>query len=195
MTAINSIAIFGGTFDPIHNGHVHLIKEILKSNKFSKIIVVPAGNPWQKSPNASPRDRWEMTKAALSNVNVEVSDCEVKREMPSYAIDTVHDLKELNPHSTFTWIVGSDAISGLATWNRAEELARKVEFLFVIRPGHLIDESQIPTFIKWNSIEIDALDISATQVRELARSGSDFSALVPASVAKYIQEKGLYGAA
>ena len=86
MTATNSIAIFGGTFDPIHNGHVHVISEILKSGKFSKLVIVPAGKPWQKSPSASANNRLEMTKLALSDIDVEVSDCEVKRDTPSIFI-------------------------------------------------------------------------------------------------------------
>jgi nicotinate-nucleotide adenylyltransferase len=195
LTATNSIAIFGGTFDPIHYGHVHVISEILKSGRFSKLVIVPAGNPWQKSPTAPASNRFEMTKRALSNFDVEVSDCEVKREAPSYAIDTVHDLRSLNPESSITWIIGSDAIAGLSTWNRIDELASEVEFLIVLRPGHAINQSAVPHFIKWSSIEIHARDISATQIRERVSVGSDISDLVPPSVAAYIYEKKLYGAA
>jgi len=195
LTATNSIAIFGGTFDPIHNGHVHVISEILKSGKFSKLVIVPAGKPWQKSPSASANNRLEMTKLALSEIDVEVSNCEVKRDTPSYAIDTVHDLHSLYPESSLTWIIGSDAIAGLSTWNRIDEMASEVDFLIVLRPGHAVDQSAIPHFIKWTSIEIHARDISATQVREKVSGGSDISDLVPPSVAAYIYEKKLYGAA
>jgi len=195
LTATKSFAIFGGTFDPIHNGHVHVISEILKSERFSKLVVVPAGKPWQKSPTASASDRLEMTKLALSNFDVEVSDCEIRRDAPSYAIDTVHDLHSLNPEFSMTWIIGSDSIPGLSTWKRVDELASNVEFLIVIRPGHVVDQSAIPHSIKWTSIEIHARDISATQVREKVNNGSDISDLVPPSVAAYIYEKKLYGAA
>jgi len=146
LTATNSIAIFGGTFDPIHNGHVHVISEILKSGKFSKLVIVP-------------------------------------------------DLHSLYPESSLTWIIGSDAIAGLSTWNRIDEMASEVDFLIVLRPGHAVDQSAIPHFIKWTSIEIHARDISATQVREKVSVGSDISNLVPPSVAAYIYEKKLYGAA
>ena len=195
MTATNSIAIFGGTFDPIHNGHVHVISEILKSEKFSKLVIVPAGKPWQKSPTASASDRLKMTKLALGNLDVEVSDCEIKRDAPSYAIDTVRDLHSLNPEFSMTWIIGSDAIPGLSTWKRVDELASQVNFLIVLRPGHVVDQSAIPHFITWTSIEIQARDISATQVREKVSARSDISDLVPPSVAAYIYEKKLYGAA
>jgi ribosome-associated protein len=155
-----------------------VISEILKSGKFSKLVIVPAGKPWQKSPSASANNRLEMTKLALSKIDVEVSDCEVKRDTPSYAIDTVHDLHSLNPESSLTWIIGSDAIAGLSTWNRIDEMASEVEFLIVLRPGHTVDQSAIPHFIKWTSIEIHARDISATQVREKVSVGSDISDLV-----------------
>ena len=172
-----------------------MISEILKSEKFSKLVIVPAGKPWQKSPTASASDRLKMTKLALGNLDVEVSDCEIKRDAPSYAIDTVHDLHSLNPEFSMTWIIGSDSIPGLSTWKRVDELASKVEFLIVIRPGHLVDQSAIPHSIKWTSIEIHARDISATQVREKVNNRSDISDLVPPSVAAYIYEKKLYGAA
>lgn len=195
MTATNSIAIFGGTFDPIHNGHIHLLQGILKSNKFSKVIVVPAGNPWQKSPNAPALDRLEMAQLALKDSGVDVSDCEVQRSGSSYAIDTVEALAEIYPSSNFTWIIGSDALASLSTWHHIEQLASRIEFLIVKRPGHSIRESSTPHYIQWKTIEIQALDISATKVRELISTGGDISSLVPASVANYIRTKGLYGAA
>jgi nicotinate-nucleotide adenylyltransferase len=195
LTATNSIAIFGGTFDPIHYGHLHLIDEILNSEKFSKLVIVPAGKPWQKSPIAPASDRLEMTRRAVGETATEVSDCEIMRDKPSYAIDTVDELVSLNPGSSISWIIGSDAIPGLSTWKRIDEMASKVDFLIVIRPGYEIPQSAIPTYIKWSSIEIQALDISATQVRERVSAGRDISDLVPATVAAYIHEKKLYGAA
>ena len=195
MTATNSIAIFGGTFDPIHNGHIHLIKEILNSGKFTKVVVVPAGNPWRKTPVAPADDRLEMSKLALKEIDADVSDCEVRRGSPSYAIDTVKDLEELYPGSTFTWIIGSDALIGLSSWHQIQELASQIQFLIILRPGHDLQKTTIPSYIQWQSIEIDALDISATQIRKLVGSGGEISSLVPDSVARYIQSKGLYGAA
>lgn len=156
---------------------------------------MPAGNPWQKSPEAPALDRLEMAQLALKDSGVDVSDCEVQRSGSSYAIDTVEDLSEIYPNSNFTWIIGSDALASLSTWHRIEQLASRIEFLIVMRPGHAIRESSTPHYIQLKTIEIQALDISATKVRELIRTGGDISSLVPASVANYIRTKGLYGAA
>ena len=136
-----------------------------------------------------------MSKLALKEIDVEVSDCEVRRESPSYAIDTVKDLEEIYPGSTFTWIIGSDALIGLSSWHQIQELASQIQFLIILRPGHDLQKTTIPSYIQWQSIEIDALDISATQIRKLVGSGGEISSLVPDSVARYIQSKGLYGAA
>ncbi len=195
MTAINSIAIFGGSFDPIHNGHLHLVSSLSSTQRFSKIVIVPAGDPWQKKPTATAHDRFEMTVRSIKAANVEVSDCEVKRDGPSYAIDTVREIARNNPGASFTWIIGTDAFATVETWKDFDNLISLVEFLVIVRPGNKVDESKVNMKIKWSSIEIGALNISSTQVRAAIQQGQDFSSLVPASVAQYIKEKGLYGAA
>jgi nicotinate-nucleotide adenylyltransferase len=195
LIATNHCAIFGGSFDPIHNGHRHLVSSLVDSGKFQKIIVVPAGDPWQKKPQASKEDRLAMTRLGLADISVEVNDCEVVRSGPSYAIDTAIHLKSHNPNSQLTWIIGSDALASLPTWNRFEELVALVDFLVVQRPGYVIDTSIVNPKIKWSSIQIHALDISATQIRRAISEGGDISGLVPTDVARYIAEKRLYGAA
>ena len=195
MIATNHFAIFGGSFDPIHNGHLHLITSLLDSHRFQKIIVIPAGDPWQKKPQAAKEDRLAMTRLALAGLAVEVNDCEVMRSGPSYAIDTATLLKSQNPNAHLTWIIGSDALSKLSTWNRFEELAKLVDFLVIQRPGYVTENSMVHSNIDWSSVEIEALDISATQIRKALSEGRDISGLVPHQVARYIAEKRLYGAA
>jgi nicotinate-nucleotide adenylyltransferase len=195
LTAINSIAIFGGSFDPLHNGHLHLVSSLSSTQQFSKIVIVPAGDPWQKKPIATAHDRFEMTVRSMKAANVEVSDCEVKRDGPSYAIDTVREIARNNPGTSLTWIIGTDAFATVETWKDFDNLISLVEFLVIVRPGNKVDESKVNMKIKWSSMEIGALNISSTQVRAAIQQGQDFSLLVPASVAEYIKEKGLYGAA
>lgn len=195
MTAINSLAIFGGTFDPIHRGHIYLVRELLQSGRFEKVIVVPAGNPWQRPALATADDRLEMARLACDGLDVLVDDCEVRRNEPSYAIDTVTELGRKNPASSFTWVIGSDALAGLESWHRIRDLAESVEFLVIVRPGYHIADQQIPTYIHWSPLEIGALDISATEIRRALHEKRDVSSLLSEPVLNYIREKGLYGAA
>ena len=195
MIATKKIAIFGGSFDPIHNGHLYLITSILDSKIFEKLIVIPAGDPWQKEMHASKLDRLAMTQIALKGIRVDVNDCEVSRTGPSYAIDTAKHLIDSEPQARYTWIIGSDALQNIATWHRLEELTNIVDFLVIIRPGHAIEAANVHAEVKWSSIEIEALDISSTAVRHLLAEGRDVSHLIPQEVHRYIIEKRLYGAA
>ena len=195
MIATKKIAIFGGSFDPIHNGHLHLITSILDSKIFEKLIVIPAGDPWQKEMHASKLDRLAMTRIALKGKRVDVDDCEVSRTGPSYAIDTAKHLIDSEPQARYTWIIGSDALQNIATWHRLEELTNIVDFLVIIRPGHAIEAANVHAEVKWSSIEIEALDISSTAVRHLLAEGRDVSHFIPQEVHRYIIEKRLYGAA
>ncbi len=195
MTEINRYAIFGGSFDPIHRGHLFLISSIEKSSLFTKLIVVPAGQPWQRPTIASAQDRLAMVQASVSSAGVFVSDCEVRRNAPSYAIDTVRELQNDFGPGSYSWIIGSDALSGLESWHEIRELATLVEFFVIVRPGYRIDASSIPSFIRWRELEIGALDISATEIRRALQENRDISTMVDEPVLRYIREKQLYGAA
>jgi nicotinate-nucleotide adenylyltransferase len=188
------IAIFGGTFDPIHRGHLYLAEEIIDIGEFDRVIVVPAGQPWQRPTIASAEDRFAMTKLAFQGSDILVSDCEVRRKSPSYAIDTVRELQS-QFNGDFTWIIGSDAVGGLESWHEISSLAALVEFLVVIRPGYEFSGVKIPSYIRWRQREIGALDLSATEIRRALHEGRDVSSMIAPSVLTYIQEKKLYGAA
>ena len=192
MIKIKNCALFGGTFDPIHNGHLHLIKSLLASNRFDNFVVIPAGDPYQKTTATTARHRSAMVELALKDDAVTVSECEVNRTGPSYAIDTVEEIANQFPAERYTWIIGSDAFAGLPTWHRFEELKGLVNFLVVIRPG-ATSLPEIPGVV-YEVMEISALDISATDIRNQLENGEDVSAVVPASVLAYIKENDLYGA-
>lgn len=193
MIATNRIAIYGGTFDPIHIGHIHLIDWLIESKEFAQVIVVPSGSPWQRKPEASPGARFQMVGLALadriSSGVVEISDCELDR-VGSYALETVRRLKASYPSSDLIWIIGSDAFAGISNWWQVQELAQLVEFLVIHRPGSEVVAP--PSFIRWREREIAALDISASEIRKQIKSGKSISGLVPESVIRYIKENALY---
>jgi nicotinate-nucleotide adenylyltransferase len=183
------IAVVGGTFDPIHKGHLQVITEVAK--KFEKVIVIPTGNPWLKdhTPIASGEQRVAMAQIAINSLNlgekVQVSAIEVKRTGPSYAIDTVNELSKIYPDCQFTLILGSDAASNLSKWHRSDELLKLVEVLVVKRPG--VNSSS------FEEIEISAPDLSSTQIRDKVANSADISEFVTPTVASFIKEHHLYG--
>ena len=198
MTAINSCAIFGGTFDPIHRGHLHLITSVLKTGKFDQLFVVPAGEPNLRiAPVASKSDRLRMLELALSDLPKEIfhqirlSEIEILRNGPTYSVDTVKELQR-SFNAKWTLIIGSDVLNSLPQWHAFQELCSLVEFLVVKRPGS--DVMKIPG-VRMSTIEIDALDISATTVRTALAAGSDINTFISPRVVEYIKEQGLYARA
>lgn len=184
MTA-KRIGIYGGTFDPIHNGHLRVVVELVNRKIVDQIILIPAGEPRlrENAPVADGQTRFEMCKLAASDLpfgvkeKVEVSDIEVRRSGPSYAIDTVFDLeKSLGKDVELFWIIGSDAYEKIEDWHRSKELQEKVSFIVIDRPG---DEG--------DGLDIGALDISATDIRV----DREVNGVSP-SVRKYITERKLY---
>jgi nicotinate-nucleotide adenylyltransferase len=179
----------GGTFDPIHLGHLHLIKEI--SNKFEKVLVIPSGKPWlrENPPVASAEQRFQMVDLAITSMGlsekVEVLPLEVRRAGNSYAIDTVAELKLIYPDTNFTLVLGGDAAKNLNKWHRAKELMEAVKILVVKRPSAPISD--------FDEISIKALDISSTMVRQSIAKRENVSNLLPAKVVSFIREFGLYG--
>lgn len=178
------IGIYGGTFDPIHNGHLHVITQLITRSLVDQLILIPAGSPWlrESAPLAPGLNRLAMCELALSDLpdsigaQVEVSDVEINRSGPTYTIDTVLGLKKSHPDAALVLILGTDAHSLFDKWHRHEELAKLVEIVVVDRPE----------FPGASTLDIGALNVSATAVR------SGQSELVPETVAIYIEENGLY---
>jgi nicotinate-nucleotide adenylyltransferase len=178
------VGLYGGTFDPIHNGHLHVIKTLISQKLVDKLLVVPAGNPRlrENQPQATGGQRRQMCQLAVNSLDddvkqhVEVNPIEVLREGPSYTIDTVDAIAQTYPGATIVVIVGTDAYSKIEQWHRADELKQKVEFLIIDRPD----------FPGSANLQIDALKVSATQIRERK------SDAVPAAVAAFIKENNLY---
>ena len=200
MIATKSIALFGGSFDPIHNGHLFVIEELLSSARFEKFIVIPAGNPWQKSVAASAAQRLAMVEIALKDYmskyrELEISKFEIDDLRPSYAFQSIDYFTMQNPGDNLVWIIGSDAFAKIDEWKEIEQVAKSVKFLVITRPGEKLESAKAAKSITFSQIEINALDISSTKVRNLIKASEPFDSLVPAGVAAYIKSQGIYAAA
>ena len=200
MIATKSIALFGGSFDPIHNGHLFVIEELLSSARFEKFIVIPAGNPWQKSVAASAAHRLAMVEIALKECmskyrELEISRFEIDDLRPSYAVQSINYFTMQNPGANLVWIIGSDAFAKIDEWKEIEQVAKSVKFLVITRPGEKLESAKAAKSITFSQIEINALDISSTKVRNLIKASEPFDSLVPAGVAAYIKSQGIYAAA
>ena len=136
------IGIYGGTFDPIHNGHLHVITQLITRSLVDQLILIPAGSPWlrESAPLAPGLNRLAMCELALSDLpdsigaQVEVSDSEINRSGPTYTIDTVLEIKKSHPDDALVLIVGTDAYAQFDKWHRHEELAKLLEIIVVDRP-------------------------------------------------------------
>jgi nicotinate-nucleotide adenylyltransferase len=183
-----SIALYGGTFDPIHNGHLKVIEKL--APKFDLVMVIPANTPQLRSaPTATPAQRLMMCELALSDLSealtdkVVVSDIEIARKNPTYTFDTLQELRAFFPQDNFTIVMGSDAAHNFGQWKRAKDLEKMAKILVIKRPG------EEPSNFK--ELEIDALDISASQIRADLKFQST-TELLPKKVLSYILENGLY---
>jgi len=178
------IAIYGGTFDPIHLGHIHVITEILKRDIADRILLVPAGQPLLRDhePVASGQARRTMCQLAIKDLapeiadRVEVNPIEILRSGPSYSIDTVEAVAQTYPEDQILMILGTDAFSKIQDWHRSKELQDMVDFIVIDRPE----------FPGSPNLDINALNVSATTIR-----GGESESVSP-HVAAYIKEHNLY---
>jgi len=181
----------GGTFDPIHIGHLIAASEVHSSLQLDRVLFIPAGEPWQKvGQEISPaHSRFEMTKIAIAHDDrFEISDIEIMRDGPSFAIDTFSELKERQPDDEFLWIVGADVVQRLNTWHRWEEFVALVQIVVVNRLGIEIGDLSF----KYTEVQMPEVRISATDLRQRYSAGRSTKYLVPESVDSFIKEQSLY---
>ena len=179
------VGLYGGTFDPIHNGHIHVIQELISRKIVDHLLVLPAGQPRLRDnePHATGAQRRAMCQLAVAELPAEIKKCvevnpiEVLREGPSYTIDTVEAVAQSYPDDSLHLIIGSDAYYKLDQWHRIDDLKKLVTFIIIERPGSQSDLG----------IDIGALNVASTGIRE--GSSREYSP----SVAHFIKEHHLYG--
>jgi nicotinate-nucleotide adenylyltransferase len=189
------LGVMGGTFDPIHHGHLVAASEVGHYFGLDEVIFVPTGRPWQKDDRiVSPaEDRYLMTViATASNPRFSVSRVDIDRPGETYTIDTLRDLHtQRGPDAEFYFITGADALARMISWRDADELFKLANFVGCTRPGHQLSMSDLPDG-RVRLVEIPALAISSTECRERVRDGQPIWYLVPDGVVQYISKRRLY---
>jgi nicotinate-nucleotide adenylyltransferase len=188
------IGVMGGTFDPIHHGHLVAASEVAALFHLDEVVFVPTGQPWQKSHKAvSPaEDRYLMTViATASNPQFSVSRIDIDRGGPTYTIDTLRDLRSLNKNVDFFFITGADALEQMIGWRNADDMFRLAHFIGCTRPGHRLADPGLPEG-QVSLVEVPALAISSTDCRARVAEGDPVWYLVPDGVVRYIDKRQLY---
>jgi nicotinate-nucleotide adenylyltransferase len=184
----------GGTFDPVHHGHLVAASEVAAEFDLEEVVFVPTGQPWQKTERevAPAEDRYLMTViATASNPRFTVSRVDIDRPGPTYTIDTLVDLRREYADSDLFFITGADALAQILGWHRSDELFALAHFVGVTRPGHSLEDPGFPAG-SVSLIEVSALAISSTDCRARVAKGEPVWYLVPDGVVQYISKRGLY---
>ena len=186
------IGVMGGTFDPIHNGHLVAASEVAAAFKLDEVIFVPTGQPWQKQVVSESEHRYLMTViATASNPRFTVSRVDIDRDSATYTVDTLRDLRAQFADAELFFITGADAITQILSWKDADQLWGLAKFVAVTRPGHELRLPAAPSGAI-EVLEIPALAISSTDVRERAAAGKPLWYLVPDGIVQYISKYQLY---
>ncbi|MBD8477664.1 nicotinate-nucleotide adenylyltransferase [Microbacterium sp. CFBP 8794] len=192
VTRAPRIGVMGGTFDPIHHGHLVAASEVAQSFDLDEVVFVPTGRPWQKDDVTESEHRYLMTViATASNPQFTVSRVDIDREGPTYTIDTLRDLQEQRPGAELFFITGADAVAQILGWRNHQQLWDLAHFVAVSRPGHVLTTEGLP-IENVSQLEIPALSISSTDCRARVRRGHPVWYLVPDGVVQYIAKHHLY---
>lgn len=190
------IGVLGGTFDPVHIGHLVVAVNVGNALGLEEVLLVVAREPWQKvgsRPIAPAEDRFAVLKAALDGLadhRLQASRLELDRAGPSYMADTLAELSRRHPGAELFLIVGPEVAGDLATWERPEEVCRLATLVVVNRPGAALVHPGPPWRVV--SVEVPALDVSSTELRARAAAGRPLDVLVPPGAVHEIRRRGLY---
>jgi len=195
MAQQTRLGVMGGTFDPIHHGHLVAGSEVASLFQLDEVVFVPTGTPWQKAESevTPAEDRYLMTViATASNPRFTVSRIDVDRDGPTYTIDTLRELRgQRGPDVELYFITGADALGNILTWRDADELFELAHLVGCTRPGHRLADPGLPDG-RVSLVEIPALAISSTNCRDRVRRGEPIWYLVPDGIVQYINKRGLY---
>ena len=192
------IGLFGGTFDPVHNGHLQVATKVCEEMNLDEIVMVPAGYPYMKNDVlTSPENRLRMVELALDGLpKLSVSDTEIRRCGPSYTADTFRELQALRPNEEISVIMGMDAVLSIPRWDNPEEFIDLCKIIAITRPNHqAIEMSKL--YEQYENADISILpietpDISSTEIRERVAEGREFQHMVPKKVAEFITDNKVY---
>ena len=186
------IGVMGGTFDPIHHGHLVAASEVQRILDLDEVVFVPTGQPPHKTVSSPAEHRYLMTVVATaSNPRFTVSRVDIDRPGPTYTVDTLRDLGAARPNADLFFISGADAIAQILEWKDSDELWKLAHFVAVSRPGHALTLAGLPD-PHVSSLEVPALAISSTDCRARVRHGAPVWYLVPDGVVQYISKHSLY---
>jgi nicotinate-nucleotide adenylyltransferase len=194
------IGILGGTFNPVHIGHLNIAETALIDFNLDKVVFMPCYIPPHKENNALPGEiRYELLEAALSKYeNFEVSDFELKKGGISYSVDTLKALKEQHPYNEYFFIIGADSLCELHKWRDIYTLLELCTFLTVTRPGYVINDSSVQLKEPWktkllqNISKNSSINVSSSNVRRILRDGESVGYMLPPDVEAIITERNLY---
>lgn len=194
------IGLFGGSFNPIHNGHINLAVSVKNELKLDKVIFIPSGTAPHKSSNeyASAEDRLKMCRLALEDYDdFEISDYELCRQGKSYTVYTVRYFKQLYPYDELVWMVGSDMLLTFDQWYEYREILGKVTLAAISRYGSDLNElyemsEKLSLYGKIIVVNASAVTISSTKIRKMIKNNEDLSCYLNGKVVKYIMLKNLY---
>ena len=200
------IGFFGGSFNPVHNGHVRVACHFRDALALDRLLMAPAArSPFKRGGDlAAAEDRLAMTRLAIEGIpGLEASDIDLRRPAPTYAADTVRILREANPDAELFFLAGMDCLGGLSGWRRVEELLEGCRFTFTTRPGFPLPAEDDPVWglpppwparLRAQAVEGPAIEISSSEIRRRCREGEPLDGLLPPAVADYIRARHLYGA-
>jgi nicotinate-nucleotide adenylyltransferase len=192
------LGVMGGTFDPIHNGHLAAAREVARRLGLDEVVFIPAGHPWQKQDRdiTDVEHRFRMVVIATQDEpGMSVSRIDIEREGPTYSVDTLRDLRAAHPHAELFFITGADALAGLPTWRDPQEVVSLAHLVGVTRPGYDLEAARLQAGLPEGVVtllEIPGVEVSASECRERASSGESLDGLVPEAVANHIRDHGLY---
>lgn len=186
------IGVMGGTFDPIHNGHLVAASEVQQQFDLDEVIFVPTGEPWMKREVTLGEHRYLMTViATAANPRFTVSRVDIDRQGPTYTVDTLRDIRDEHPDADLFFITGADAVAQILEWKDVADVWELAHLVAVSRPGHSLSISGLPEQ-GVSSLEVPALAISSTDCRDRVSRGFPVWYLVPDGVVQYIAKHHLY---
>jgi nicotinate-nucleotide adenylyltransferase len=189
------VGIMGGTFDPIHHGHLVAASEVASRFDLDEVVFVPTGQPWQKADEkvSSAEDRYLMTViATAANPRFAVSRVDIDRGGPTYTVDTLRDLRRVyGPEAQLFFITGADALDKILSWKEVDEAFEQAHFIGVTRPGFELSDAHLPDHAV-SLVQVPAMAISSTDVRSRVAAGQPVWYLVPDGVVQYIAKRHLY---